>query len=70
MMEKVYSHAGKTSMHPLPGSAARAKTEESVMETEILNWDYALEETPVRPSGTVQAILTRTKEAPPVGDPD
>lgn len=59
-------------MSEVAGSARAAakvasQTQPSVVnEGEVLNWNYALEEVPVRPSGTVEVVLRRVQQFAPV----
>jgi len=62
-MAKTFDHWRKplspavipTSDRPLP-----------VEEDEILDWDYELEFTPDRPSGTIEVTLTKVDDVPAV----
>jgi len=38
-----------------------------VEEDEILDWDYELEFTPDRPSGTIEVTLTKVDDVPAAG---
>jgi hypothetical protein len=48
------------------GKVAAQNQPSIINEDEVLNWDYALELAPPRPAGTIEVVLTRVQELPPV----
>ena len=71
MMGKTYVPYGTIPMTPKFGpERTQSSAPASVEDSEIVDWEFCLEYTPSRPSGTVEAVLQRVTEEPPFVDPE